>query len=189
MRNWVNARLQAYYAEVEKEDIDMPCKEKIRNVDDIPETCNEHLGCSQTQVTHQSSPNESVGEVSVNQVEPSVTDHEREPVRDNDSEQHNEVNQLDSEPARDYYFDDNDSLRIETDEEDFVEEETIVLGNQQNESEIREPTVEELQYCAIRLLREWVVESGVAHMHSTRLLHILKDFAGMTFLPRTTKHC
>jgi hypothetical protein len=53
--------------------------------------------------------------------------------------------------------------------------------------DIREPTVEELQDCAIRLLREWVVESGVAHMHSTRLLHILKDFAGMTFLPRTTK--
>ncbi|KAK4005485.1 hypothetical protein OUZ56_007194 [Daphnia magna] len=181
----MNARLQEYYAEVEKEDmsnlVDMPCKEKIRNVDDIPETCNEHLGCSQRQVTHQSSPNESVGE------EPSVTDHEREPVRDYDSEQHNEVNKLDSEPDSDYYFDDNDSLRIETDEEDFVEEETIVLGNQQNESEIREPTVEELQDCAIRLLREWVVESGVAHMHSTRLLHILKDFAGMTFLPRTTK--
>ena len=73
--------------------------------------------------------------VSVNQVEPSVTDHEREPVTDYDSEQHsNEVNQLDSEPDSDYYFDDNDSLRIETDEEDFVEEETIVLGNQQNES-------------------------------------------------------
>ncbi|KAK4037534.1 hypothetical protein OUZ56_029566 [Daphnia magna] len=50
-----------------------------------------------------------------------------------------------------------------------------------------EPTVEELQYCAIRLLREWVVESGVAHMHATRLLHILNDFAGMTFLPRTTQ--
>ncbi|KZS02732.1 Uncharacterized protein APZ42_000105 [Daphnia magna] len=66
MRNRVNARLQEYYAEVEKEDmsnlVDMPCKEKIRNVDDIPETCNEHLGCSQRQVTHQSSPNESVGE-------------------------------------------------------------------------------------------------------------------------------
>ncbi len=73
--------------------------------------------------------------VSVNQVEPSVTDHEREPVTDYDSEQHsNEVNQLDSEPDSDYYFDDNDSLRIEIDEEDFVEEETIVLGNQQNES-------------------------------------------------------
>ncbi|KAK4005902.1 hypothetical protein OUZ56_011023 [Daphnia magna] len=85
---------------------DMPYKEKIRNVDDIPETCNEHLGCSQRQVTHQSSPNESVGEVSVNQVEPSVTDHEREPVRDYDSEQHNEGNQLDSEPDSDYYFDD-----------------------------------------------------------------------------------
>ena len=71
----------------------------------------------------------------VNQVEPSVTDHEREPVRDYDSEQHSkEVNQLDSEPDSDYYFDENDLLRIETDEEDFVEEETIVLGNQQNES-------------------------------------------------------
>ena len=42
---------------------DMPCKEKIRNIDDIPETCNEHLGCSQRRVIHQSSPNESaVGE-------------------------------------------------------------------------------------------------------------------------------
>ncbi|XP_045025132.1 uncharacterized protein LOC123469850 [Daphnia magna] len=92
MRNRVNARLQEYYAEVEKEDmsnlVDMPCKEKIRNVDDIPETCNEHLGCSQRQVTHQSSPNESVGE--------------GEPARDYDSEQHNEVNQLDSEPDSDY---------------------------------------------------------------------------------------
>nr|CAH0108493.1 unnamed protein product [Daphnia galeata] len=56
-RNRVNERLQEYYPEVEKEDmsnlVDMPCKEKIRNIDDIPETCNEHLGCSQRQVTHQ----------------------------------------------------------------------------------------------------------------------------------------
>ena len=74
--------------------------------------------------------------VSVNQVELSVTDNEREPVRDYDSEQHsNEVNQLDSEPdIFYYYFHDNDSLRIQTDEEDFVEEKTVILGNQQNES-------------------------------------------------------
>lgn len=41
---------------------DMPCEEKNRNLGDIPGTCNEHLGRTMRQVTHQSYSNKSVRE-------------------------------------------------------------------------------------------------------------------------------
>ncbi|KAK4037533.1 hypothetical protein OUZ56_029565 [Daphnia magna] len=58
IRNRVHAQLKEYYAQVENEDrpnlLDMPCEEKNRNLGDIPGTCNEHLGRTMRQVTHQS---------------------------------------------------------------------------------------------------------------------------------------
>jgi hypothetical protein len=47
-------------------------------------------------------------------------------------------------------------------------------------------TLVELEEYTTHKLREWVVESGIAHTQATSLLLILNDFAGLSYLPRTT---